>query len=219
MSKRKQEQDDTSRPPKRPKPENHQPPVVHEIEYARQLRDLLVFKQDDLQQLRNGIASFRAFLESVLYRKDEQNRGRQLSILREYLDTQKPADVKDIERPFLAQLWQAWSFAVQNHNDHIVSSVSSVLASLLKTLSSELDLREYGTLLCRTVLLHPHLRLVKRSLDAPKHKDFVISPSLRLLFEVVSFDGGVFAGEVYKRREHTLDTASTRRNLGLIKQE
>ncbi|KAK4617638.1 Nucleolar pre-ribosomal-associated protein 1 [Fulvia fulva] len=216
MSKRERQQDEDDRPPKRPRPD-HQPVQTQEVTFARQLQDFLVFRQDGIQQLRNGIASFKLFLESILYHKEEDNRGRQISILREYLEKQKPADATDLEHPFLSQLWQAWSFANQNNHDSLASSVSAALALLLKTLSGILDLREHGLLLCRTVLQNQHLRLVKRCLDAPKHKDFVISPSLRLLTEVVSFDGGVSARELYKRREQTFDTRTLRRLLSLVK--
>ncbi|KAF2208982.1 hypothetical protein CERZMDRAFT_70522 [Cercospora zeae-maydis SCOH1-5] len=216
MSKRGRQEEEGDRPPKRARSE-HQPAQIFEVEYARDLQRYLVFRQDGEQQLLNGIASFKAFLESILYHKEEESRGRQISILREYLDSQKPSDPKDTEHPFLTQLWQAWSFANQNNKDHLASTVCAVLSLLLKTLSGILDLREHGLLLCRTVLQHQHLRLVKRCLDGPKHKDFIISPSLRLLIEVTSFDGGVLAREVYKRREQTFDTSTIRRNLGLAK--
>lgn len=218
MSKRNRDVEDTSRPPKRSKP-TQAPAQIDEIHFARQLQQSLVFRQDGIQQLRNGIASFKAFLESILYHKEEDDRARQISILREYLETEKPGDSSDTERPFLGQLWQAWSFAVQNNNDYLTSSVSSVLTLLLRTLSGLIDLRDHGILLCRTVLHHQHLRLIKRGLDAPKHKEFVISPCLRLLTELVSFDGGLLAREVYKRREQTFDGNSLRRNLGLMKTE
>src|ERR1700761_4332608 len=197
MPKRSRNEEDTSRPPKRPKPQQSQP--VEEIEFARQLQQVLTFKQDGLEQLRTGIASFKKLLEGILYHPQNDNRARQLSILREYLDSQKPADIKDTEQPFLSQLWQSWSFASQSNDDMFVPVVSSVVALLLKTLSGLLDFREYGMLLSRTVLQQHHLRLVKRGLDAPKHKEYLISPCLRLLFEVVSFDGGVLAREVYRR--------------------
>lgn len=222
MAKRLHELEDTSRPPKRVKPDHqvaHPPQPAEEIHYARQIQDLLAFRQDGVQQLRHGIASFKAFLESILYHHEEDNRGRQLSILREFLDTQKPADPADTERPFLAQLWQAWSFANQNNNDHLATSLCAIFALTLRTLSSLLDFRDHGALLCRTILQHQHLRLIKRCLDAPKHKDFLISPSLRLLTELSSFDGGIFAREVYKRREQTFDTTTLRRHLGLFKTE
>ncbi|KAM3424042.1 hypothetical protein BST61_g11407 [Cercospora zeina] len=217
MSKRGRQEEEGDRPLKRARSE-HQPAQIFQVEYARDLQRYLVFRQDgEQQQLLNGIASFKAFLESILYHKEEENRGRQVSILREYMDTQKPSDPKDTEHPFLTQLWQAWSFANQNNKDHLASAVCAVLSLLLKTLSGILDLREYGLLLCRTVLQHQHLRLIKRCLDGPKHRDFIISPSLRLLIEVTSFDGGVLAREVYKRREQTFDTSTIRRNLGLVK--
>ncbi|KAK4540496.1 hypothetical protein LTR36_009134 [Oleoguttula mirabilis] len=218
MSKRSYEQDGDDRPPKRARPEhtNYQKAAIEEIQFARQLQQLLTFRQDGIQQLRNGIASFKAFLESILYHRDEDDRARQMSILREYLDTQ-PRDLKDAEKPFLGQLWQAWSFANQNNNDYLASQVAAILALLLRTLSSLLDFRDHGILLCRTVLLHQHLRLIKRGLNAPKHKDFVISPCLRLLTEVTCFDGGVLASEVQKRKEETLDISTLRRNLGLVR--
>lgn len=218
MSKRQSGDENGERPPKRARAE-FQPPAIEEINFARQLQDFLVFRQDGIHQLRNGIASFKAFLESILYHREEDNRARQISILREYLETQRPADAKDLERPFLSQLWQAWSFANQNNNDHLASSICAILALLLKTLSGILDLREQGNLLCKTILQHQHLRLVKRCLDAPKHKDFVISPCFRLLIEVTTFDGGIMAKEVYDKREQTFDASSLRRNLGMVKQE
>jgi nucleolar pre-ribosomal-associated protein 1 len=220
MSKRERQplEEGTDRPPKRSKPD-FQPAAIEEIHFARQLQDTLIFRQDGLHQLRNGLASFKNFLEAILYHREPESRARQISILREYLETQKPSDPKDFERPFLAQLWQAWSFANQNNNDHLSSSICAVLALLAKTLSGILDLREQGLLLCRTVLQGQHLRLVKRGLEAPKHKDFVISPCLRLMIEVVGFDGGVLAREVYGRREMVFEGQVVRRNLGLVKVE
>lgn len=222
MSKRGREdgEGDTNTPVKRARGDDgprHAP--TEEIEFARQLTQLLSFRQDGLPQLLHGIRSFKAFLESILYRKNEDTRERQLSILREYLESQKPADLKDTERPFLGQLWQAWSFGVQNHNDSLSISVSAVIALLVRVLSNLLDFRDFGYLLCRTTLQHQHMRLVKSGLDAPKHKDFVIAPCLRLLTEITTFDGGNLATEVYKRREQTFDVPSLRRNLGLFKTE
>lgn len=219
MSKRPRNDDDTSRPPKRPRPEHGNAPVVEEIHFARQLQDTLTFRQDGIQDLRNALASFKAFLENILYHKNNDDHARQLSILREYLDTQKPVDPQDYEHPFLGQLWQAWSFAQQNNNDPLTSAVASIFALLLKTLSSLLDFREHGLLLCRTVLYNQHLRLVKRSLDAPRHKEFLISPALRLLIEVVGFDGGVLAREVYRRRELTCEVGVVRKCLGILRNE
>ena len=218
MPKRSNEQAETSRPPKRSKP-NGQPPVLEDIHFARQLQDLLSFRQDGIQQLRNGIASFKAFLENILYHKNDDDRARQLSILREYLDTQKPTPEAEIEQPFLTQLWQAWSYANQKDDERLASSIASIFTTLLRTLSSLLDFRDYGIILCRTILQHQHLRLVKRCLDALKHKDFLISPCLRVLTEVVNFDGGVLAKAAYKRRDQIFDPTTMRRCLGMTRTE
>ena len=217
MPKRTRNEEEQQSPTVKKARVNGIPPPPEEIHYARQLQDLLTFSQDGLQQLRHGIASFKAFLESILYRKNDDDRARQLSILHEYLDTQKPDDVKDTERPFFSQLWQAWSFASQNDDERLCSIISSLFTLLLKTLSSLIDFREHGFILCRTILQHHHLRLIKRCLDAPKHKDFLIAPCLRLLTELVSFDGGVLAKETYKRREQTFDPMTLRRSLGLTR--
>jgi nucleolar pre-ribosomal-associated protein 1 len=215
MLKRPHQQDD-GRPPKRLKPTTAppKPPPSEQIHFARQLQTLLTFDQTNIPHLRTGIASFKAFLESILYHKDEDDRGRQLSILREYLENEKPNDLDDKDTPFLSQLWQAWSFASHSHSDQVVSSVSALFALIVKTLASLLDFRDYGLLLCRTVLQHQHLRLVKRSLEAPRHKDYVVSPVLRLLVEVAGFDGGVCARRVWEGREMCFESAVLRRLLG-----
>ena len=218
MSKRDAEYENTDRPPKRFRREDVAAPPVEDIQFARQLQELLSFRQDGLQSLRHGMLSFKKFLEDVLYHREGDERLRRLSILREYLESQKPpSDSNELERPFLSQLWQAWSFASQNNNESLASSISALFAQLLKTLSGLLDFRDYGLLLGRTVLQQQHLRLLRRDLGAPRHKDFMISPCLRLLIEVTSFDGGVLAREVYKRREETFDADLLRRHLGHLK--
>lgn len=221
MSKRSRPNEaDTSRPPKRPCPEQADKPAIEEIHFARQLHDLLSFQQDNIPQLRSGIASFKAFLESILYHKQPDDRARQLSILREYLDTQKPSDPKDANaEPFLAPLWQSLSFALSSSpaNDPLTSSLTSLLALLLKTLSSLLDLRTYGLLLAQTVLQGRHLSLLRKCLEAPRQKEFLIGPAVRVLGEVVGFDGGVLARECYGRREVTAGWAWVRKGLGMVK--
>lgn len=76
----------------------------------------------------------------------------------------------------------------------------SVLAIFLKAVSHELDFREFGLALCKHLLKKDQLRLFNRGLTATKSKEHLISPCLRLLTEVVSFDGGAVARHVYNRR-------------------
>ncbi|KAK7538095.1 ribosome 60S biogenesis N-terminal-domain-containing protein [Phyllosticta citribraziliensis] len=205
------------RQPKRPKLDTPRgpPPKAEEIVSSRQLQQLLTFQQGANQELRNGIFSFKKFLESILY-PTEDSTGRQRAILKDFLDTQTPRII-DNDSPFLSNVMQTWSYASQSDNDQLLSAVVAVLALLLKTLSSHIDFREQGTQLCRTILQIPQLKLLARGLNAPKHKESVISPCLRLLTEIVCFDGGTLAKQVYSKRDLTFDAKVLARNLGLWK--
>ena len=112
---------------------------------------------------------------------------------------------------------QAWSFAVQTGNEKLSTGVSSILALLLKTISGQLELRDYGSLLCRTLLQRDQLKLFSRGLSAEAHKDHLISPCLRALTEIVSFDGGAFAYQVFERQDSTFNSKFLDRNLRLFK--
>ncbi|GAB7346267.1 hypothetical protein MBLNU457_4992t1 [Dothideomycetes sp. NU457] len=192
-----------------------QPPEqAVEIFSARQLQDLLVFKQDDVDQMRNGIASLKVILDAILYSDNEQKRGSQQGLLRDFLDASKP---KDTAALYLPDLMQAWSFAVQTGNEKLSTAVSSILALLLKTISGQLDLRDYGALLCRTLLQRDQIKLFSRGLSAEAHKDHLISPCLRALTEIVSFDGGAFAYQVFERQDSTFNSKFLDRNLRLFK--
>ena len=78
--------------------------------------------------------------------------------------------------------------------------VPSVLALFIKTVSANLDFREFGLALCKFLLRKEQLRFFNRGLTATKSKEHLISPCLRLLTEIVSFDGGAVARHVYAVR-------------------
>ncbi|KAL9079193.1 MAG: hypothetical protein Q9157_001902 [Trypethelium eluteriae] len=185
-----------------------------EITSARHLQQLLIFSQDNLDELRNNIRSFKTFLDSILYGEEEALKKERLIILKEYLNSQKP---RHEDHVYLRDLEQAWSFASQVHNDHLFSSVTAVLALLFKVIGGLLDFRDYGFLLGRMVLNFNQVKLLSRGLSAPTHKEFIISPCLRLLTEVVSFDAGALARQVYAKRDFTFDTKIMGRNLHLNK--
>lgn len=84
-----------------------------------------------------------------------------------------------------------------------------MLALLIKTISSLVDFREYGTLLCKTLLRRDQLKLLDRGLTANKTKEHLISPCLRLLTEIVSFDGGSSARSLYLHRDITFKRLDT----------
>lgn len=78
-----------------------------------------------------------------------------------------------------------------------------MLALLLKTISSFVEFRRYGNLLGRTLLQKEQIKLVDRGLSAKKPKEHVVSPCLRLMTEIVSFDGGNAAKNLYLHRDVT----------------
>lgn len=142
----------------------------------------------------------------------ELDNGRRIAILREYLDSFKP-DAEDKNAAHLPDVMQTWSFASQSNTETILSAVPAVLALLLRTMSSILEFSEHGLRLCRTILQKSQLDMVVRGLTATKGKDFVISPVLRLLREISTFDGGAMAKQVFRTRDFTLKGLA--RNLNL----
>ncbi|KAH8678755.1 ribosome 60S biogenesis N-terminal-domain-containing protein [Tricladium varicosporioides] len=181
-----------------------------EIYSSKQLHQLLAFDQDTVRA-KHAIQSFKTFLETCINPENE-NHARQTSILKEFLESYKPAE-EEKTAVFSPELMQTWSFASQSNDESLLSAVSAVLALLLKTLSNQLDLSNYGMRLCRTLLQRSQLDLMVKGLTANKGKDFVISPVLRLLRELSTFDGGSLANQIFRSRDQTLKGLA--RNLGL----
>lgn len=101
-------------------------------------------------------------------------------------------------------LTHTWSFADHNNNEALLSLVPSVLALFLKVVSTQLDFRDFGSVLCKWLLQKEQLRLFNRAFSAGKAKEHLISPCIRLLTEIVSFDGGANAKVLFARRDITL---------------
>lgn len=100
-------------------------------------------------------------------------------------------------------LIQTWSFADTSNHESLLVVVPSILAIFLKTISTQLDFRDFGIALCKYLLQKDQLKLFNRSLTSTKAKEHLISPCIRLLTEIVSFDGGAVARLVYSKREIT----------------
>ncbi|KAI9821680.1 MAG: hypothetical protein M1827_002261 [Pycnora praestabilis] len=190
------------------------PAKAQDVLSSRHLQQLLSFQQD-AGLLKNGIQSLKMFLESIARSEDESAKSTRLAILKEYLDRYKPRADGDEQNIYLSDVMQTWSFAGQSNNDSLLSAVPAVLALLLKTISTLIDFRDYGIRLCKTALQQAQLKLISRSLASPKSKEYIISPCLRLLTEVVSFDGGALAKLLYARRDLTFNNRDLVRNLGL----
>ena len=149
-----------------------------------------------------GIQAFKLFLEAIAYGDEPVEQSKKKDILLEFARSE--ANRKDESDPvYLSGLMQSWSFATQSDNDGLLSAIPAVLALLLKTVSSLLEFREFGIQLCKSLLRRDQLKLISRGLSANKSKEYLISPCLRLLTEIVSFDGGIMGKRLYLQRETT----------------
>lgn len=155
--------------------------------------------------------SFKLFLDGLLSSETED--GDRTRILKDYLKSAKPAE--DDENPvYLPDIMHTWSHAGQTNNDNIMSAVPVVLALLLKLLSQSLETVGYGLGICRTLLQKRQQELIARNLSSDKGKAFIISPTLRMLKEAVSFDGGAIARPLFRARASTLKSLA--RNMGIV---
>lgn len=169
---------------------------------ARDLQRLLAFSQDGGPQLRQNVQQFKAFLDPIAYGDDHEVQSARRKILLEYLQSQAGRQ-SESDTLYLSDLIQSWSFAAQTNNENLFSTIAAVLALFLKTTSSSLEFRDFGNNLCRNLLEEDQLKLFDRGLSANKVKEHVISPCLRLLTEIVSYDGGTAAKMVWRCREIT----------------
>ncbi|RAL65770.1 hypothetical protein DID88_005435 [Monilinia fructigena] len=160
-----------------------------DIQSARQLQQTLAFDQD-AGRSKHGIQSLKAFLDSFSV-ADADNSVR-ITILKEYLESQKPANDEDKSDVFLSDIMQTWSFASQANDESLLSAVPAVE---------------------RTILQKRQLELIARGLTSNKSKEHVISPVLRLLRELSIYDGGALAKQVFRSRDYTFKTLA--RNLSL----
>ncbi|ROW09646.1 hypothetical protein VMCG_02253 [Cytospora schulzeri] len=199
---------DASNPRKRVKVV-HEAPTSEEIIASRQLQQLLAFEQD-LQKARHGLQSLKVFLDGLLSEggADEQK----VQILRDYIESSKRHDGES-EVTYLTDIMDTWSFAAQANNDNIMSAVSVTLALLLKFISQRLELTAYGLGIGRTLLQKRQQELIARNLSTDKGKEFIISPTLRLLREVICLDGGTLAKPVFRGRNFTFKSLA--RNMGM----
>ena len=158
-----------------------------------------------------AIQSFKGLLDG--FSATESDDAGRIRILKEYLESQKPSDEKDEAAMYLSDVMQTWSFASQSNDESLLSAIPAVLALLLRILSNILELSEHGLGLGRTLLQKRQLELIARGITANKTKEFVISPALRLLRELATFDGGALAKQVFRARDQVFKNLA--RNLNL----
>ncbi|KAI1083416.1 ribosome 60S biogenesis N-terminal-domain-containing protein [Whalleya microplaca] len=188
----------------------HEAPTSEDVYTGRQLRQLLSFDQD-LRKARHGLQSFKNLLDSIANGEDESAEKSQIVL--EFLESTKPKDKDDEVPVYLPDIMETWGMAAEMNNENVMSAVAVVLALLLKIISGNVDLASYGLGICRTLLQTRQQELIAKNLSADKGKDFIISPTLRLLREVVCLDGGAVAAPVFRARNNTFKSLA--RNMGL----
>ncbi|GKT85669.1 ribosome biogenesis protein Urb1 [Colletotrichum tofieldiae] len=185
----------------------HEAPTFEEVNHSRHLQQLLTFDQDQ-KRARHGIQSLKVFLDGF-NSGDGDNKDR-FTTLREYLDAARPRDTSG-DAVHLGDIMETWSYGAQINNEAMMSAVPAVLALLLQVASQTLELLPHALDIARTLLQERQLKLIARCLSAPKGSGYIISPTLRLVREIVTLDGGALARRVFRARDHTF--ASFARNL------
>ncbi|KAL9031697.1 MAG: hypothetical protein Q9196_000292 [Gyalolechia fulgens] len=179
-----------------------------EISSVKQLQNVLAFSQDAGTETKRNIQAFKSFLESIIYGQDPTLQSSRRDVLLGYLKLQPLSqDDQGSTRGF--DLVKTWSFAAQSNNDALFAAVAAVLALLLKTISHHAEFQLLGRSLCQLLLQSDQLKLVERGLSAQKSKDHLLSTFIRLLTEIVSFDGGSSARRVYRSKDVTFKRLDT----------
>lgn len=151
------------------------------------------------------MVSLKNFLDPILAQEDDASN--RTSILLEYLDAVKPCHYDDddnAEAVYLNSIMLMWQAASSSNYENVMSAAAVALDLLIRVLSSMINMKDYGLGICRTLLQRDRLLLIARNLSVEKGKEFVISPTLRLVREIVEFDGGNFADDVFRSRSYTL---------------
>ncbi|KAL8944316.1 MAG: hypothetical protein Q9216_000501 [Gyalolechia sp. 2 TL-2023] len=158
------------------------------------------------------IQTFKNFLESITHSQGPVLQSSRTGVLLEFLKTQSLSQ-DDEGSPHAFDLIKTWSFAAQSNNEALFADVATVLALLLKTISHHVEFQLLGRNLCQLLLQSDQLKLLERGLSAQKSKDYQLSTCIRLLTEIVSFDGGSSARRAYRSKDVTFKRLDT--NLGL----
>lgn len=160
-----------------------------------------------------GLQSLKRLLDEII--SPQRDRGAKFEILEQYLQAVKPRHVDD-DSVYLPDIMEMWSFAAQVHNDGVMSSVAVVLALILEAISSQLRLVPHGLGICQTLIQERQLKSLSKNLSVEKGKGFIISPTLRLLREAVSLDGGAFAKRIFRARSSTFTSLGRNLEIGQI---
>lgn len=149
------------------------------------------------------IKNFQSFLANLSKDKasDSSETGR--ASLLKYLQHQLESRIGD-EHPPVPDLVRIWRHALDSSHENLFSSVANCFCLLLKTISCFHDFSPLGNALCKILLNADHITLFDNGLSANQSRLHLISPCLRLLREIIAFDGGASAKYIYRARNTTL---------------
>ena len=220
MANEQVEQDDGSPHAKRRKLAKNSvaPDATTEVNTIEALRRLVIFEQDAEPQIKQSQTSrvgiitqlisasetqaLRSFLNTIKNDRDHQAQQTKQALLLQLCQEHMNPDTAANTSAF-SGLIQSWHSAVQANSEALCSSIAATIALLLKVISSKIDFREYGMSLCQELLSDDNLRLLNRSLTAHRAKEHLIDPCLRLLTEIVQFDGGSAARIIFRQKDTT----------------
>lgn len=175
----------------------------------KEVRSLSILVITQLNCIPIGIQTFKIFLESIAYGQDAVIQSFRRKILLEYLNLQPISTSREENSTNAIDLIKTWSFTAQSNNEALFATVAAVLVLLLKSISHHIEFRAHGKNVCHLLLQKEQLKLFERGLSAQKSKDHLISSCLRLLTEIVSFDGGSSAKRVYRSKDTTFKRLGT----------
>ncbi|KAK4938828.1 hypothetical protein LTR10_020835 [Elasticomyces elasticus] len=165
---------------------------------AHELRNLLQSSHKSSAEIKSAVDQFSNFLASTNGDGQVTERERQLKILKEYCDDQSSSSHDQVDFP---DILVAWSNASQSNDEPVLAAVPAALTQFFRATSSNLEFRDFGLSLCHSLLKRDQVRLLDRGLSAPRAKETLITPCLQLLTEVISFDAGALASNVFARRD------------------
>ena len=148
------------------------------------------------------IQTFKSFLDTIARSEDDTEKDGILTPLLEYLQSQL-LDGRDDAAARPVDLIKTWHFANQANAEGLISSTIATLALLLRVISNQITFRSCGNKLCKLLLHDDQLNLFDRVFGASVNKAYLTAPCLKLLTEIVSFDGGQAAGLLYRQRAVT----------------
>lgn len=147
-------------------------------------------------------------MRSINNAEDNDLRVSRRGILLQYLQDEAAAQHEE-EPACFDPLVKLWGSAGHCDNEEIYPAATSLLALFLSTISSSIEFRDYGNRLCHQLTRDDSFKIFEKGLSAHKEKPRIISQSLRLLTEIVKFDGGRAAKRVYRQRQITFKRLST----------